>query len=110
MCRECKGLIMSFQYEPMRYFDHKLSAAESVAAADPELRDHWTYGGGRRICPGMHVAERSLFLNIARLMWGFDVRHAKDANGVDIPVDSTFTGMVPGATAAPIPFKCGKFS
>lgn len=93
------------QYEPMRYYDHKLSAAESAAAADPNDRDHYSYGGGRRICPGMHVAERSLFLNIARLLWAFDIRHAKDSNGMDIPVDATFEGMVPGATAAPMPFK-----
>jgi hypothetical protein len=42
------------------------------------------------------------------LMWGFDVTHAKDENGVDIPVDATFGGMVPGATAAPQPFKCSE--
>jgi hypothetical protein len=44
------------------------------------------------------------------LMWGFDVTHAKDENGVDIPVDATFGGMVPGATAAPQPFKCSEFT
>jgi hypothetical protein len=94
----------------MIYYNHKLSAAELVAAANPDLRDHWCYGGGRRICPSMHVAERSLFLNIARLMWGFDVYHAKDENGVEISVDATFGGMVPGATAVPRPFKCGEFA
>jgi hypothetical protein len=28
----------------------------------------------RRICPGMHVAERELWLAISRLLWAFDIR------------------------------------
>jgi len=92
----------------MRYIDFPLSAAEAVNAADPLARDHYAYGGGRRICPGMHIAERSLFLNIARLVWGFDIRNAKDEDGRDIEVDSTFSGLSPGATAAPRPFKAGE--
>jgi hypothetical protein len=26
------------------------------------------------LTPGIHVAEKSLFINIARIMWGFDVQ------------------------------------
>ena len=92
----------------MRFYDYPLTAAEAVNTADPDGRDHYCYGGGRRICPGMHVAERSLFINIARLVWGFDIRHSKDEKGRDTPVDATFSGLVPGATAAPKPFPAGK--
>jgi hypothetical protein len=28
----------------------------------------------RRICPGIHVAERELWLAISRLLWAFDIR------------------------------------
>ncbi|KAK5212184.1 hypothetical protein LTR41_002426 [Exophiala xenobiotica] len=95
------------KYEPMRFFNHPLSAAEATTVADPEMRDHYAYGGGRRICPGMHVAERSLFINVARLMWGFDLQLAKDENGRDIPVDPTFTtGYLPGGMAIAKPFVC----
>lgn len=92
----------------MRFYNFSLTAAEAAATANPDDRDHYSYGGGRRICPGMHVAERSLFINLARLLWGFDIRHAKDETGNDIPVDPTFGGMLEGATATPRPFKCGK--
>ncbi|KAH9958673.1 cytochrome P450 [Lactifluus volemus] len=37
-------------------------------------RDHWAFGAGRRICPGIHVAERELWLAISRLLWAFDIR------------------------------------
>ena len=32
----------------------------------------------RRICPGIHVAERELWLAISRLLWAFDVRSLPD--------------------------------
>ena len=91
----------------MRFYDFPLTAAEAAATPNPLDRDHYSYGGGRRICPGMHVAERSLFINLARLLWGFDIKLAKDEMGNDIPVDPTFKGMLEGATATPRPFKCG---
>ncbi|KAI0287107.1 cytochrome P450 [Russula brevipes] len=50
---------------------------------DPKLpnamdRDHWAFGAGRRMCPGIHVAERELWLAISRLLWAFDIRALPD--------------------------------
>lgn len=36
-------------------------------------RDHWVFGIGRRVCPGIMVAERELFLVISRMLWAFDM-------------------------------------
>lgn len=36
----------------------------------------------------MHIAERSLFLAIARLLWAFDFTPTKDAAGNDIVPDA----------------------
>lgn len=47
-------------------------ATKLAQAVDPEDRDHYGYGAGRRICPGMHLAERSLFVAIAKLLWAFN--------------------------------------
>lgn len=85
---------------------HDLTAGEYAAHPDVEKRDHFSFGGGRRICPGLHIAERSIFLNLARLLWGFSIEHAKDENGNIIPVDFTTAGLVPGALSNPNPFKC----
>jgi hypothetical protein len=54
----------------------------------------------------VHVAERSIFLNLARLLWGFDLTLAKDENGEIIPVDFSTDGLVPGALSNVKPFKC----
>jgi len=79
---------------------------EYAALADVNERDHFSFGGGRRICPGSWVAERSAFLNIARTLWGFNIEHARDENGNIIPVDFTTDGLVPGALSNAKPFQC----
>lgn len=101
----CLSVIL-IQFNPARFLNHPLSAAASAAHPDPLMRDHLTYGGGRRICGGIHVAERSLFLVLSRLLWGFDLGLAKDENGNDIPIDFTLGGVMPGATSVPKRYKC----
>src|SRR5271170_3919332 len=91
---------------PDRYVHHELTSGEYAVHPDVSKRDHFGFGGGRRICPGMHVAERSVFLNLASLLWGFNIEYARDENGEIIPVDDTWNGLVPGALSNAIPFKC----
>lgn len=63
----------SFSFNPDRYLGDTLSCAESAKLANVMERDHWTFGAGRRICPGLHVAERELFLAVSRLLWSFSM-------------------------------------
>jgi len=35
---------------------------------------HHAFGFGRRICPGLHIANKSLFITFTRLLWSFDIR------------------------------------
>jgi len=94
------------QYDPERYIHDDLTAGECAAHPDVSKRDHFSFGGGRRICPGLHLAERSIFVNLARLLWGFELALAKDRDGNVIPVDFTKDGLVPGALSNVKPFKC----
>ncbi|KAF8870113.1 cytochrome P450 [Mucidula mucida] len=52
-------------FEPQRW----ISVDGSVRK---DLRD-FTFGFGRRACPGSHVANRSLFIATAMILWAFDV-------------------------------------
>jgi hypothetical protein len=61
------------KFNPDRHVDDHLSLYDSASQSDGTKRDQYTFGAGRRICPGMHVAERSLFLGIARILWAFDI-------------------------------------
>ena len=53
----------------------------------PGTLGHTAFGWGRRICPGMHLGAASVNLNIARILWAFNVAPAKDDTGQDIDVD-----------------------
>ena len=44
----------------------------SPVYASSDKRDHLGYGASRRICPGIHLAERNLFIATAKLLWAFD--------------------------------------
>ncbi|KAF8257885.1 cytochrome P450 [Lactarius quietus] len=68
----------SFSFNPDRYMGDTLTCAESSKLPNAMDRDHWAFGAGRRICPGIHVAERELWLAISRLLWAFDIRCLPD--------------------------------
>jgi len=54
------------------------NSAEAANNPDVSKRDHFVFGAGRRICQGIHIADRSLFLAISRLLWAFDFNRAVD--------------------------------
>lgn len=76
------------EFAPERYKGDATTAIESANSTDPSLRDHFTFGAGRRFCQGTHVAERSLFLGIARLLWAFDVEKEVDEQGEPVWPDA----------------------
>jgi cytochrome P450 len=91
------------RFEPDRYQDDCLGAAESAAVADVSKRDHFTFGAGRRLCQGIHVAEQSLFIGISRILWGFNVSPVRAADGSPILPDST--DYVSGFAVHPVPYQ-----
>lgn len=75
------------KFDPERYADDRQSLADAAANPDSTKRDQFTFGAGRRICPGIHVAERSLFLGISRILWAFNIEPALDQQGQPILPD-----------------------
>jgi len=69
------------RFNPDRYLSDHQSLADAAANPDASKRDQFTFGAGRRICPGIHVAERSLFLGMSRILWAFNIEPALDAQG-----------------------------
>jgi cytochrome P450 len=63
---------------------------------------HSAYGWGRRICVGQWLANNSVYLNIARMIWAFDLGPAKDENGKDVAVD--IFSFSNGFNSLPTPF------
>lgn len=63
-------------FMPERYAHHPKLASQYTS--DGTDRDHFGYGAGRRVCPGIHLAERNLFVGMAKLLWAFDFRKRVD--------------------------------
>lgn len=92
------------RFNPDRYKDDFQSVYEAASNSDPSKRDQFTFGAGRRICPGMHVAERSLFLGISHMLWAFDFKPALDkVNGEEMIPDPE--ELTPGFVCMPVPFQ-----
>ncbi|KAL1885084.1 hypothetical protein Plec18167_001741 [Paecilomyces lecythidis] len=90
-------------FDPDRYKNDFLRAQESATLSDPYQRDHFTFGAGRRVCPGLNIAERSLFLGIAYMLSAFSFEHALDENGKPIPVSTE--AVTQGIVCRPVPFQ-----
>ncbi|KIW26348.1 uncharacterized protein PV07_09448 [Cladophialophora immunda] len=91
------------EFDPTRHRGD-VSFHESASAPDYRDRDNWTFGAGRRICPGIHVAEKTLFLATARLLWAFKISKATDDHGREIEVDRD--EVTQSIAARPVPFPC----
>ncbi|KAK4892344.1 hypothetical protein LTR27_009178 [Elasticomyces elasticus] len=86
---------------------------ENALTFDPErwIRDpdlpFAPFGFGRRICTGQHIAKNSLFINIARILWAYDVGHAYEENnlGAKLRCEIDPLAMTQGFNSRPMPFK-----
>ncbi|KAK1758584.1 cytochrome P450 [Echria macrotheca] len=93
-------------FDPDHYKGFTALASE-LANGDYANRDHYGYGSGRRLCPGIHLAERNLFVAIAKLVWAFNIGPGKDAAGRDIEPDvSNETGYSSGFLVCAEDFPC----
>lgn len=71
--------------------DRHLATTERKAQRDPR---NVCFGYGRRICPGMHLAEASLFSAIVMSLAVFDITKAIE-NGIEItPVHANTSGII----------------
>ncbi|KAJ2995401.1 hypothetical protein NUW58_g1280 [Xylaria curta] len=57
-------------FDPDRFKDDRQSFYDAAINPDVSQRDQFSFGAGRRICPGIHVANRSLFLSILEAVVG----------------------------------------
>ncbi|KAF8509756.1 cytochrome P450 [Hysterangium stoloniferum] len=62
-----------------------------------------TFGFGRRICPGRHLADNTIFIAIASILKAFNITPAEDTNGNPIPIKEAFTS---GLATHPETFQC----
>ncbi|KAF8490143.1 cytochrome P450 [Russula emetica] len=91
-------------FRPERHLDAK---GEEVLPGPRETNGegHVTFGFGRRICVGKYLANDSLFINTATILWAAKLVCARDENGKEVPPDpNAFVDN--GITTHPAPHGC----
>ncbi|KAK5199669.1 hypothetical protein LTR92_000210 [Exophiala xenobiotica] len=89
------------RFNPDRFAGDRTTLYQS-AMGDAKDRDNFVFGAGRRLCQGIHIAERSLFLGMSRLLWAFTVSKALDAKKQ--PITPDIDDLVGGITVQPRDF------
>ncbi|PNS13790.1 3-hydroxyphenylacetate 6-hydroxylase [Sphaceloma murrayae] len=92
-------------FDPSRYLAYPHKSGVYSAAADARERDHFDFGAGRRICPGMHLAENSLFITIAKLVWAFEILPPLGSDGRVEKVDVSDEAYELGVNTLPKPYR-----
>ncbi|KAJ3941656.1 uncharacterized protein N0V96_008370 [Colletotrichum fioriniae] len=91
------------QFDPDRYLKHPKLANDYAGSPEWENRDHYNYGAGRRICPGIHLAERNMWRIASKLLWAFEFAEPMDPiTGKVVPLDPH--AYNPGILQAPLEF------
>ncbi|KAJ3823037.1 cytochrome P450 [Lentinula raphanica] len=89
-------------FNPGRFLDIDGNVDSLIAGSKDE--GHFSYGFGKRICVGRHVANNSLFIHIASLLWAFNIAAEVGRDGrLNFP-DSL--QCKEGLIVRPAPFRC----
>ncbi|KAG2066751.1 cytochrome P450 [Suillus decipiens] len=86
--------------DPSVYHDPEVFDPQRWIGAGGEIKENmklFTFGFGRRACPGMHIANRSVYIAVAHILWSFTV-----AEDPDNPIDDT--AFTPGVVSHQKPF------
>jgi cytochrome P450 len=78
------------KFDPQRWIDSNGKLREDLKS--------YAFGFGRRVCPGQHMANASVFVNTALIQWAFKVK--ADPNS---PIDEL--AFTESANTHPLPFK-----
>ncbi len=74
------------EFNPARFLEASGMPLPSVS--DTKDEGHVTYGFGRRICVGRHIANNNLFIQFASMAWACNIQAKKDAQGSPIMPDA----------------------
>jgi cytochrome P450 len=72
-------------FDPARYLEADGHNAPGPSGGRDE--GHVSYGFGRRLCVGRYMADNSLFIDIAIMLWATNIKRKRYASGKTLPLD-----------------------
>jgi cytochrome P450 len=83
-------------HDPARYPEPEAFKPERFLGLDGSLLDDpvlvLVFGYGKRVCPGRHFAEATLFISVASLLSVFNVEKGETSKGQ--PFEYTYSSIV----------------
>ena len=74
------------EFKPERHLGDNGELFPGPKEANPE--GHVSFGFGRRVCVGKHLANESLFIHTSRILWAATLKCAQDENGEELLPDT----------------------
>lgn len=93
------------RFDPTRFENDNRTELEAATSRDSGKRNNFIFGAGRRLCQGMHIAERSLFLGVSRLVWAFNIKFPVDPGKEKRKPLPDIDDLVGSLTVQPAPFE-----
>lgn len=72
------------KFIPDRWLDKAWPTYKEPLTQYPNLQNFNAFGFGRRICPSQHIAERSMYILIARIAWCCSISQKLDPDGKSV--------------------------
>ncbi|KAG2111177.1 cytochrome P450 [Suillus discolor] len=95
MCHNEDKYANAYEFNPDRFLNPDGTLTDDTVS--------FVWGFGRRICPGRHLAEASIWSAIVCMLAVFNFSRAKDETGKEIEIEPRWN---PGLTVRPLPFPC----
>lgn len=73
-------------FNPGRHIDDATGKLKA-APADTKDESHVTFGFGRRICVGRHIANDMLLIQLTLMLWSMNMERVRGPDGEYVPLD-----------------------
>ncbi|KAG9101268.1 hypothetical protein FRC06_003230 [Ceratobasidium sp. 370] len=87
--------VWKIMHNPDVYPEPERFKPERYLVEDPPPEpENYAFGFGRRTCPGIHIAQQSMWISISNTLANFTITKAKDEKGMDITPEERYSSGV----------------